>query len=157
MVLQDFIRDILKEIFIRNILFDEDCRKYDFSSSRESQPDADVIFYEFLDDQKPKKLLDIEVKNPNVFEPLGSSSLLDYIKYKNEHIKDESKRNAPENSLAQIYGYLCTDNLKYGVLTSYNQTWYLKREKDELYVSEGIDKNLFLKSMNYFIYLALNE
>ncbi|PKY48486.1 hypothetical protein RhiirA4_544646 [Rhizophagus irregularis] len=31
-------------------------------------------------------------------------------------------------SINQVYGYMCANSLKYGVLSTYDQTWFLKRE-----------------------------
>ncbi|CAB4377277.1 unnamed protein product [Rhizophagus irregularis] len=72
-------------------------------------------------------------------------------------------------SINQVYGYMCANNLKYGVLSTYDQTWFLKREvvkvegEDHglLYVSNTImsvsTSPTLLKSVAYMIDLASNN
>ena len=43
-----------------------------------------------------------------------------------------------ENIVEQVMGYLNFNGLKYGSLSSYQNTWFLKREGDRLFVSKAI-------------------
>jgi predicted Ser/Thr protein kinase len=43
-----------------------------------------------------------------------------------------------KNSIEQVMGYLNFNGLKYGSLSSYQNTWFLKREGDRLFVSKAI-------------------
>ena len=87
----------------------------------------------------------------NVFNLINNSL------YETLNNTDLIKNKASEMALCQLYGYIFKHKLKYGVLTSYDKTWYIKCEKSCIYLSETFDKNSLLKSMNYFIHLALNE
>ncbi|EXX70942.1 kinase-like domain-containing protein [Rhizophagus irregularis DAOM 181602=DAOM 197198] len=72
-------------------------------------------------------------------------------------------------SINQVYGYMCANSLKYGVLSTYDQTWFLKREvvnvgeedHGRLYVSNTImsvsTSPTLLKSVAYMIDLASNN
>ena len=44
-------------------------------------------------------------------------------------------------AVLQIYGYMSVNNLLYGVLSTYTQTWFLKRDNkipESLHISPGI-------------------
>lgn len=43
--------------------------------------------------------------------------------------------------IGQIFGYLSHNKLQFGVLTTYQQTWFLRRDRSKLYVSPTIDYN----------------
>ncbi|CAB5388973.1 unnamed protein product [Rhizophagus irregularis] len=72
-------------------------------------------------------------------------------------------------SINQVYGYMCANSLKYGVLSTYDQTWFLKREAvkvegedhGRLYVSNTVTSTstspTLLKSVAYMIDLASND
>ena len=68
----------------------------------------------------------------------------------------EKTNNNPLFLLQQINDYLVRDSVKYGVLTSYTHSWFMKVENKKLYISNTIEKNLFLKAMNYLIELSLD-
>uniref|UniRef100_U9SQK0 Uncharacterized protein n=1 Tax=Rhizophagus irregularis (strain DAOM 181602 / DAOM 197198 / MUCL 43194) TaxID=747089 RepID=U9SQK0_RHIID len=61
-------------------------------------------------------------------------------------------------SINQVYSYICANSLKYSVLSTYDQTWFLKREAVKV---EGEDHTstspTLLKSVAYMIDLASND
>ncbi|PKK66347.1 hypothetical protein RhiirC2_868353 [Rhizophagus irregularis] len=61
-------------------------------------------------------------------------------------------------SINQVYSYMCANSLKYGVLSTYDQTWFLKREAVKV---EGEDHTstspTLFKSVAYMIDLASNN
>ncbi|PKY26708.1 hypothetical protein RhiirB3_514180, partial [Rhizophagus irregularis] len=73
------------------------------------------------------------------------------------------------DSINQVYGYMCANSLKYGVLSTYDQTLFLKREVvkvegedyGRLYISNTImsasTSPTLLKSVAYIIDLASND
>lgn len=147
MNLQLFLIDVLKKIFSDNKLtFENDNRNYDFTIT-EKNSDSDIIFK-----NGNKRLIEIEVKNGNVFESITkiNKNLYDYF------ISEEKSNKNPLFALQQINDYLVRDSVKYGVLTSYTHSWFMKIENKKLYISNTIEKNLFLKAMNYLIELSLD-
>ncbi|GJJ78400.1 hypothetical protein EMPS_10759 [Entomortierella parvispora] len=83
-----------------------------------------------------KAMILIEVKTKWVME------CDDLAQKYNDDRKLIANGSKPENSvilpLEQIYGYLVHNRLKYGVLTTYEQTYFLKREGNTLLVSPTI-------------------
>lgn len=146
--LQEFILDLIKEIFIKSEYIDE---KYEFTFG-EAGKDADTIFM----GRNGQRFIDIEIKNDNVFSSLETENLHDHL------IKTKRNNKYTLNSFAQICGYMKNHSIKYGVLTSYNRSWFLKLEstnklgKDRVFISNTIERNFFLKSMCYLIRLSLN-
>ncbi|PKY50389.1 hypothetical protein RhiirA4_545927 [Rhizophagus irregularis] len=63
--------------------------------------------------------------------------------------------------IQQIYNYMIENKMKYGVLSTYNDHWFIKRECDILFISENIKYNSthpsVLKSYAYLIKLAKND
>ena len=147
--LQAFIKDILNNVFSNNILKDED-EQIEFGPSERNE-DADIVMNSLKRNGDKKRLIAIEVKNPPVLNALENQSLYDYC------ISSSKQNQKPWYALNQIYGYMKMDKVEYGILTTYNQTWYLKYEKEKLYISNTILKNDLLKSMNYFISLSLEN
>ena len=146
--LQSFIQDILKNIFSNNIYSADEI---DFGPSDLTNKDADIVMTVKTKKGKAKRLIDIEVKNPKVLNALENISLYDFS------ISSEQKNKKPLYCLKQIYEYMSINSTKYGVLTTYNQTWFLRYEKNnnELFISNTILKSEFLKSMNYLISLTI--
>lgn len=94
--------------------------------------DPDFIFY----DTSPSLLLAIEVKTKYV---LSSKNLV--RKYKRDIKRYKADRTSKKSTLYQvhqIFGYLSWNRLQYGVLTTYEKTWFLKRNRGKLYVSPAI-------------------
>jgi len=146
--LQSFIQDILKNIFSNNIYSADEIN---FGPPDATNKDADNVMTVKTKKGKVKRLIDIEVKNPNVLNALENISLYDFC------ISSKQKNKKPLYCLKQIYEYMSINSTKYGVLTTYNQTWFLRYEKNnnELFISNTILKNDFLKSMNYLISLTI--
>ena len=147
--LQSFIKDVLNNIFSNNILSEEN-EQIEFGPSERNE-DADIVMNSLKRNENKKRLIDIEVKNPPVLYALQNQSLYDYC------ISSSKRNQKPWYALNQLYGYMIKHEVKYGMLTTYNQTWYLKHEKDKIYISNTILKNELLKSMNYFISLSLEN
>ena len=145
--LQSFIKDILNNVFSYNILKDEN-KQIEFGPS-ETNEDADIVMNLIKNGDK-KRLIDIEVKNPPVLNALENQSLYDYC------ISSSKQNQKPWYAINQLYGYMSKHKVKYGILTTYNQTWYLRHE-NKLYISNTILKNELLKSLNYFISLSLKN
>ncbi|RHZ76168.1 hypothetical protein Glove_202g86 [Diversispora epigaea] len=64
----------------------------------------------------------------------------------------------------QIFGYLVVNKLQYGILSTYNQNWFLKRPKEEsrtLEISPTVDMQSqnpqILKCYNYLQHLSRTE
>ena len=77
------------------------------------------------------------------------------------HSEDLSAENNNINPLHQLFGYLSHNSLKYGVLTTYAKTWFLKRDCSKLYVSptfsfNNTDPTVF-QSYAYIINLACSN
>ena len=86
MNLQLFLIDVLKKIFSDNKLtFENDNRNYDFTIT-EKNSDSDIIFK-----NGNKRLIEIEVKNGNVFESITkiNKNLYDY------YISEEKSNKNP--------------------------------------------------------------
>ena len=152
--LQQLIIEILNEIFEKILWENGKFKSSKFSSSLTEQSDADVILYDDIYNlDKVKKIIDIEVKNPTAFENIGPE-FSDLHKI----LKDRPIKYI-RSSFEQIFGYMDKDKdklVKYGALTSYEKTWYLKYEEKQniLFISKMIDKNSFIKSMKYLVDLA---
>ncbi|KAI7817525.1 hypothetical protein BC939DRAFT_465619, partial [Gamsiella multidivaricata] len=82
-----------------------------------AQPDR--IFYQ----DTGQLLMAIEVKTKWV---LSSANL---VRKYNDDVSVLAQHRSPTNSVhlpvQQIFGYLSSNNLRYGVLTTYEQTWFL--------------------------------
>lgn len=66
-------------------------------------------------------LIPIEVKCPWILNIPANTNLVDVF------------RRSPSNSdirkiISQVYGYLKTNNLRFGILTTNNQTWFMRRQ-----------------------------
>ena len=103
---------------------------------------------DFIYKQHDKLLLAVEVKTFWVLNLEVCESLAE--KYEDD-IERKYSRTIPPNSgkeisvvdiLRQVFGYLVVNNLQYGVLSTYNQSWFLRRPKYEpraLEISPTID------------------
>ena len=60
-----------------------------------------------------------------------------------EKFNEDMQKCVPVQStirpIEQIFSYLSFNKLQYGVLTTYQQTWFLKRDRETLYISPTID------------------
>ncbi|CAG8632382.1 5977_t:CDS:2 [Funneliformis caledonium] len=103
---------------------------------------------DFIYKQRDKLLLAVEVKTFWVLNLKVCESLAE--KYEDD-IERKYSRTIPPNSgkeisvvdiLRQVFGYLVVNNLQYGVLSTYNQSWFFRRPKYEpraLEISPTID------------------
>ena len=94
--------------------------------------DPDFIFF----NTSPSLLLAIEVKTKHILSP---DNLVQ--KYNSEMAlfnADKVPSKSTVYQVRQIFGYLSWNELQYGVLTTYEQTWFLKRNRGTLYVSPAI-------------------
>ena len=65
-----------------------------------------------------------------------------YVLPQDKNINDDKEQKRCWTIIRQIYGYLAYNNLRYGILSSYNITYFLYRPKSgELYISPGILAN----------------
>ena len=100
--------------------------------------EPDRIFYN--DDHL--LLLVIEVKTKYTLPIIDDNDL---VRKFNEDTQVHDQNIAPINStlyqVQQIFGYLSCNCLQYGVLTTYEQTWFLKRDLGKLYISPAIRYN----------------
>jgi hypothetical protein len=62
------------------------------------------------------------------------------------------------NALQQMYGYMSFNNMRYGILTTYKQTLFLRRQgSSSLAISEPISLNTALKYWLFVLYKAREE
>jgi len=118
---------------------------------QETAPD----FYSFLKtSQDIKPLFPIEEKYPHDIECDDGYSLLDTFfaaLEKGEQKKQEKKKEENnkkyhltnvKNSVNQIWCYMHLGHVKYGVLTTYQSWWFLKRDSEHnLFVSSALNYN----------------
>ncbi|KAK3805481.1 MAG: hypothetical protein J3Q66DRAFT_393293 [Benniella sp.] len=118
------------------------------------QPDRVV----FGKDRRDLKMI-IEIKTKTC---LSSDDLS--IKY-NEDIALLEDNLAPRNpvwrQVQQVYGYMCLNSLRYGILSTYEQSWFLRRHDDILSISRAVHKAdlhpSVLKSHMYIMDLIKEE
>jgi len=97
------------------------------------QGDPDRIFY-----VDPGFLrFAIEVKTKYVL-PFDDDLVSKYNNDIEDHNQDRTSTKSTVYQVQQIFGYLSHNRLRYGVLTTYEQTWFLKRDRGKLYVSPAI-------------------
>jgi hypothetical protein len=109
---------------------------------------------DFIYKQVNKLLLLIEVKTFWVLYLKDNESLHEKyeedLKKKKSEIISDSKISIVD-IIHQIFGYLVVNQLQYGILSTYNQHWFLQRPKNEpraLYISPTI--NIELKDPSIF-------
>ncbi|CAG8769242.1 27165_t:CDS:2, partial [Racocetra persica] len=76
-----------------------------------------------------------------------------------------SKHTSAYDAINQIYGYMCVNKLRYGVLSTFDQTFFLKRNvkgnKGFLQISDAVTnvsiEPTLLKSISYIISLSSNN
>jgi hypothetical protein len=147
LTLQGFIQDILREIFSKNILKSDD--GYDFligETIENVKEETDVV----LVDKNYRRYLDIEVKNDPTFKCMKEKNLFDYVK------ATPIPNQSPVNAFKETINYIMDHKLKYGVLTSLENSWFFKIEDKIISISNTIAKDTFLKAMNYIIELSLD-
>ncbi|KAG0038649.1 hypothetical protein BGZ83_003028 [Gryganskiella cystojenkinii] len=52
--------------------------------------------------------------------------------------EDRAPMNPTWRQVHQIFGYLCHNGLRYGILTTYNDTWFMRRDAGNLWISPSI-------------------
>lgn len=136
--LENCIFDILEHVFNENLCSSD----YRFKLSTKED-----IYLESVRD-KEQKLLSIEIKQDSVFKNIKNESII--AKYKmNSQIK---------SCLNQIIHYMKKNNCNYGILTSFEKSWFLHKTRDtqdnqeELFlISDMIESKFFLRSIYYVI------
>ena len=73
-------------------------------------------------------ILVIEVKRKHVLEDINGRTFPDFYK------ADEKARMV----IQQVYNYMGVNELRYGILATYDNHWFLRREHTELWISETL-------------------
>ncbi|GBC06342.1 hypothetical protein RclHR1_06780006 [Rhizophagus clarus] len=73
-------------------------------------------------------LLVIEIKRVHILSEIGLGLLSDFYKT-NPRVKDV---------VQQIYYYMSENQLQYGVLSTYDKHWFVKRDHQDLYITEPL-------------------
>jgi hypothetical protein len=104
-------------------------------------------------------LLAIELKTPST--PRSDNLVRLYEQDLALSMANFAPNSSSTHVIQQIHGYLCVNRLRYGVLTTYNQTWLLKRLGNGLEVSRVINTDdqdpSVLRSLSYILKLALEH
>ncbi|KAG0277030.1 hypothetical protein BGZ95_006653 [Linnemannia exigua] len=70
---------------------------------------------------------------------------------------DRAPTNPTWRQVHQIFGYLCNNSLRYGILTTYDDTWFMRRDVGKLWISPSIRHDNFgptlLQCYKYFMEL----
>ncbi|CAG8645552.1 1633_t:CDS:1, partial [Paraglomus occultum] len=133
----------------------------DHSAMQEITGEPDFILCRYVSDQNVIPLIAVEVKTKWVlsFPPgnLISKYNTEEARRQNHQIGDGGC--SPLHPVKQIYGYLGHNCLQYGVLTTYNQSWFLRRPSEphgNLYISPAIAiDNVQPTLLQCFAYLIL--
>jgi hypothetical protein len=141
------IFNILDWVFNKNLFSkgDKNLSNFDFRLNS----DCDILLSK-KDDQK-FRFVDIEIKKPNVInKSMFKKKRLDELFNTN---MVTNKNGNVLNCVKQIYKYISTHNLKYGILTTLNESWFFKltNDKKTLSISDTIDIKDFLKAIYYLI------
>ncbi|PKC62672.1 hypothetical protein RhiirA1_464848 [Rhizophagus irregularis] len=126
------------------------------------EPDFIVV------DENYKVLIPFEYKTKWVLKvPFNKNIVELYLQEKGirERKFVGTKETSAYNPINQIYGYMCANRLCYGVLSTFDQTWFLKRgiigNHGWLQVSDVITNTstepTLLKSIAYIISIASNN
>ncbi|CAG8653521.1 7074_t:CDS:2 [Dentiscutata erythropus] len=138
-------------------MFQNNIKSYQVNSSTKQYTSPQFKSYD--------KLYDISNEDDNV---LDDDKQLHLKFYKDLEKKSGQERCLKSGSkffvveiLYQIFRYLAVNNLQYGILTTYNQHWFLKRplhEPDTLYISPTIkirsESPMILQCYSYIQHLA---
>jgi hypothetical protein len=73
-------------------------------------------------------ILVIEAKRENVLEDIGDQEFPEFYK----------KNGKARVIIQQIYNYMGENELRYGILTTYDNHWFLRREHTELWISKTL-------------------
>ncbi|CAG8562636.1 4256_t:CDS:2 [Scutellospora calospora] len=145
---EEDVRGALKNNIFDNIHIITTSRQPIEVFKRISKDDNVIGEPDFIYGRIGKLLLPIEVKTFWILYLEGNESL--HERYE-EDLKRERSETIPLGSsckvsvvdiIRQIFGYLVANRLQYGILTTYNQHWFLKRPKNEpraLYISPTIE------------------
>ncbi len=146
---RDYIYRILDWIFNDNLFIkgNERLRMFKFIYQQRNS-DCDLILSKT--DNPKDRFVDIEIKKPNVINKskFNGRELYDCI--------DANRYVNVEKCVKQIYNYMSKDKLKYGILSTLNESWFFKLTKDDkgvetLAISDTIDKTDLLKAIYYLI------
>ncbi|KAF9976083.1 hypothetical protein BGZ65_007980, partial [Modicella reniformis] len=104
-------------------------------------------------------LLAIEVKTSSVLQT--NNLVHQYQRDLASMMLNLAPNRSCTHPIEQIHGYLCVNRLRYGILTTYNQTWLLRRVGDELKVSQAINSwdqdPTLLRCYSYILRLAREQ
>ncbi|KAG0613049.1 hypothetical protein M758_6G072700 [Ceratodon purpureus] len=132
-------------------------------AERMANPSGQSAVFPVCEPDKPFFLV-IEIKRPAVFRrsassdiPSMCSALLDTVSNKAEH-----KLYISVEPLHQLYRYMKAMNLAYGIMSSFDLTFFVKREGefgDTLLISEGITNTSsnFLGALAYMVDKAIKD
>ncbi|RGB31103.1 hypothetical protein C1646_764466 [Rhizophagus diaphanus] len=73
-------------------------------------------------------ILVIEIKRVHILSEIGPGLLSDFYKI-NPRVK---------NVVQQIYYYMSENQLQYGILSTYDEHWFVKRDHQDLYITEPL-------------------
>ena len=147
-----YIYEILDWVFNENIFEfgDEQLRRYKFIYQQNAN-DCDLLL---SDRNNPRsRFIDIEIKKPNVINKsiMGNKELHDFVNAR----RNETPTHKVVNCVKQIYKYMRDHNLKYGILTTLNESWFFELtrtgERECLSISDTIDKTELLRAIYYLI------
>ena len=95
-----------------------------------------------LDDHTGKRIVEIEVKKDCVIKKLYEDNFDELFSYENDPFTGHASGDL-KNAICQLYNYMITVKLQYGILTSYEHNWFFQRPSNDPSV---------LKSQNLFRY-----
>lgn len=145
---EEDVRGALKNNIFDNLHIITTSRRPIEVFKRISKEDNVIGEPDFIYKRVGKLLLPIEVKTLWVLylesdEPLHERYEEDLKRKKCETIPTDSSGGiSVVDILRQIFGYLVANRLQYGILTTYNQHWFLRRPKSEpraLYISPTVE------------------
>ena len=144
---------IVSNTFIR--INDTDADTAPITTIRELEIEFDLVFSDINELLPPRE----EIKYPTNDNILGNPSFI----YKNQTPKIiiEVDANINEDSIMRLCAYLQLNNVKYGILSSWNQSCFVKRlGEDRFSVSQTIDEARmipFRRCVWFMIHLSRND
>ncbi|PKK56961.1 hypothetical protein RhiirC2_798947 [Rhizophagus irregularis] len=94
-------------------------------------------------------ILVIEIKRIHILSDIKPGQSMPDFYEKNPRAKDV---------IQQIYYYMSENQLQYGILSTYDEHWFIRRDHQELYITEplGSTSPTVLKAYAFFAQLAKN-
>lgn len=178
-------RNVLFEPLLRNFLRDSNHGARYIQEVEVARGGADIYYFEDIPDNKPTLYCAIEIKPKwtiHLEDPaIHLADLYQKEEEEKENVKVKDKGSGKKKSsraktnngisdvmkatknkigeiVRQLFGYMCIDELQYGILTTYDQTWFFKRPKEtpgHLLISDCIRTDhkspTLLQSIHYFL------